>query len=153
MRQCHRTQRHACIRSAQTRRLKAAERARRGVAGVAPARAPGPMRGARRAGMLAGRAPVKTVSAHEPTLLALRRVLAAGVGGAAVVEGGAGGAVIANLSTSDLRCAGPGLRAGRRQRVAPEDCSPARLAVRGKLLLVRPPIYHWSRVPLGFPGK
>ncbi len=92
-------------------RLNAAEQARRGAAGAAPARVPGLTPGACRAGMLAGRAPVKTVSAHEPTLLALRRVLAAGVGGAAVVEGGAGGAVIANLSTSDLRCAA---RAGAR---------------------------------------
>jgi len=58
-------------------RLNAAEQARRGAAGAAPARAPGLTPGACRAGMLAGRAPVKTVSAHEPTLLALRRVLAA----------------------------------------------------------------------------
>lgn len=63
-------------------------------------------------GMLAGKAPVKTVDAHEPCLLALQALLAVGVAGAAVVEGGTGGAIIANLSASDLRCA-PG-RAGAR---------------------------------------
>ena len=55
--------------------------------------------------MLAGKAPVKTVDAHEPCLLALQKLLAVGVAGAAVVEGGTGGAIIANLSASDLRCA------------------------------------------------
>ena len=55
--------------------------------------------------MLAGKAPVKTVDAHEPCLLALQKLLAVGVAGAAVVEGGTAGAIIANLSASDLRCA------------------------------------------------
>ncbi len=131
-------------------RLNAAEQARRGAAGAAPARVPGLTPGACRAGMLAGRAPVKTVSAHEPTLLALRRVLAAGVGGAAVVEGGAGGAVIANLSTSDLRCAGPGRYARQRQRrawapLAGAPCCAAHRASRGGRLL------YQTRVDLGFP--
>ena len=51
------------------------------------------------------KAPVKTVDANEPCLLALQKLLAVGVAGAAVVEGGTGGAIIANLSASDLRCA------------------------------------------------
>ncbi|KAK9845507.1 hypothetical protein WJX81_008164 [Elliptochloris bilobata] len=59
-------------------------------------------------GMLAGKAPVQTVCAHEPCLLALQKILAAGVAGAAVVEAGtAGGATIANLSASDLRTVQP----------------------------------------------
>ncbi len=54
--------------------------------------------------MLVGKAPVMTVDAHEPCLLALHRLLAAGVAGAPVVEDGTG-AIIANVSASDLRCA------------------------------------------------
>lgn len=64
--------------------------------------------------MLAGKAPVRTVDAHEPCLLALQKLLAVGVAGAAVVEGGTGGAIIANLSASDLRCA-PGRARARPQ--------------------------------------
>ena len=70
-------------------------------------------------GMLAGKAPVRTVDAHEPCLLALQKLLAVGVAGAAVVEGGTGGAIIANLSASDLRCA-PGRASARSQPTAME---------------------------------